>query len=180
MSDKKTGFFQSIKYSLSNWDPFGTKKRHQIRIQQESMTNEFRQWLSRERSYLQSPEGLQKTGVAELINLINGADVFLRYSDRYIFFGNSSVEYRLDLEHCALYSVHAEIGVKKQFVYDEVQSPFVLGAVNGKEDAELKKIHALQILREARKRELCGLAELDNTQKLSNLYLRTKHNQHIK
>ena len=62
MSDKKTGFFQSIKYSLSNWDPFGTKKRHQIRIQQESMTNEFRQWLSRERSYLQSPEGLQKTG----------------------------------------------------------------------------------------------------------------------
>lgn len=180
MSDKKTSFFQTIKYNLSNWNPFGTKKRNQMRIERENMTGEFRQWLTREQAYLESAEGLDKTGVSKLIKLITDADVFLRYSDKHIFFGNSGVEYRLDLQRCMLFSVQAEIGMKKQFVYKEVQNKFVLDAVNSKEDAELNKILNLQILREARKKELCGLLELEDTQEFRNLYFLNKNNRRTK
>lgn len=171
MSDKKNSFFQSIKYSLSNWDPFGIKKRNEIRMAQVAHTNEFRQWLLRENNYLQSAEGLERTGVSSLLEIIKKSDVFLRYSDRFIFFGCSGVEYRLDLHSCALFSVRAEIGLKKIFIYNDAQSEIVKAAVDSKVDEELRKIQTLQFLRDARKAELCGLSELTNTTELINSQL---------
>lgn len=164
MSDKKTGFFQTIRYNLSNWDPFGLKKHQEVKSNNEKSTHEFRQWMLREKAYLQSADGLQRTGVAQLINLIERSNVFFFYSDRYVFFGDVCVEYRLDLQRCALFSVHAEIGLEKIFVYNDVQNDSVVHAVKAKEDKELQEILKLQLLRNARKKELCKLQELPKMQ----------------